>query len=233
MLYSKMDENIKIINMGKEIDLLAKYPKPNRDVFERLKHKSKEDVDIARKFGKDFFDGDRKHGYGGFNYNPKYWGLVVRDYQKYWNLNSESSLLDVGCGKGFMLYDLFKLVPKMRLQGIDISDYAIKNTIPEMKKFVQTGDAKEIPFKDNSFDVVISINTIHNLEKKDCAKALKEISRVSKKFSFIVVDAYRNDDEKKKMYAWNLTGKTIMSVEEWKVFFKENNYNGDYFWFTP
>ena len=129
--------------MGKEVDLLAKYPKPNRDVFERLKNKSKEDVEIARKFGKDFFDGERKHGYGGFNYNPKYWGAVVRDYKKYWNLNSASSLLDVGCGKGFMLYDLFKLIPEMKLCGIDISDYAISNAIPEMKKFVQTGDAKE------------------------------------------------------------------------------------------
>jgi len=219
--------------MGKEVDLLAKYPKPNRDVFERLKNKSKEDVEIARKFGKDFFDGERKHGYGGFNYNPKYWGAVVRDYKKYWNLNSASSLLDVGCGKGFMLYDLFKLIPEMKLCGIDISDYAISNAIPEMKKFVQTGDAKEIPFKDNSFDIVIAINTIHNLEKEDCAKALKEISRGSKKYSFVVVDAYRNEDEKKKMYAWNLTGKTIMSVEEWKIFFKENSYEGDYFWFTP
>lgn len=233
MLHCKMDENFKIINMGKEIDLLAKYPKPNRDVFKRLKYKSKEDVEIARKFGKDFFDGDRKNGYGGFSYNPKYWGPVVDDYKKYWNLNSKSSLLDVGCAKGFMLYDLYKLVPEMKLRGIDISNYAISNAVPEMKKFVQTGDAKEIPFEDNCFDIVIAINTIHNLEKEDCAKALREISRVSKKYSFVVVDAYRNEDEKKKMYAWNLTGKTIMSVEEWKIFFKENNYEGDYFWFTP
>ena len=85
----------------------------------------------------------------------------------------------------------------------------------------------------DEFDFVISINTIHNLDKSDCAKALKEISRVTKKFSFITVDAYRNEEEKKRMFDWNLTAKTIMSENEWEIFFKENNYNGDYYWFIP
>ena len=99
--------------------------------------------------------------------------------------NSKNAILDVGCAKGFMLYDLSKLIPGINLQGMDISDYAISNSIPEIRKFIQVANAKKIPFPDNSFDVVISINTIHNLARAECGQALREISRVSKKYSFI------------------------------------------------
>jgi len=229
-----MDEGIKlIINMGKEINLLANYPKSKRNLVERVKEKTEEVRAIARKFGKEFFDGDRNQGYGGFTYNPKFWQPVIPDFIKHWGLNSKSSVLDVGCAKGFMLYDLFKLIPGINLRGIDISEYAINNSVPEIKKFVQIADAKKIPFPDNSFDVVISINTVHNLDRAECAEALREITRVSKKYSFITVDAYNNENEKEKMHAWNLTAKTIMSVDDWKLFFKEVGYNGDYYWFIP
>ena len=219
--------------MGKEIDLLKNYPKSNRDTSKRAELKTEEDRIIARKFDKDFFDGERKHGYGGFSYNKKFWGPVVPTFIKYWNLNRDSSILDIGCGKGFMLYDLSLAVPGLKLAGIDISDYAIKNSKPEVKEFLQVGNAINLPYKDKSFDIVISINTIHNLEKDECAQALREITRVSKKNSFITVDAYRSEEEKKKMHEWNLTAKTILSVNDWKLFFKENNYNGDYYWFIP
>ena len=103
----------------------------------------------------------------------------------------------------------------------------------DIKSKVQVADARDLPFADNSFDVVIAINTIHNLDRDDCAQALREIERVSRKGSFITVDAYRNDDEKKRVLAWNLTAKTIMSVDEWVAFFEEVGYTGDYFWFVP
>ena len=132
-----------------------------------------------------------------------------------------------------MIYDLKKEIPGIKVTGIDISRYAIKNAHPKIRKNVFVSNAKKLPFKDKSFDVVISINTIHNLNKKDCAKALKEINRVNKLGSFITVDAFRNNIEKKKMMEWNLTAKTIMSVKDWKKFFKKNNYKGDFFWFFP
>jgi len=219
--------------MGKEIDLLINYPKAKRNVEERGASKSEEDRSLARKFGKDFFDGDRKNGYGGFNYHPKFWQPVIPTFKEYWNLNSHSSLLDVGCAKGFMLYDLSLLVPGIKLAGIDVSDYAIQNSLDEVKTFVSVANAVDLPFDDNSFDVVISINTVHNLERDECAKALKEIERVSKGKSYITVDAYRNEEEKKRMFDWNLTAKTIMSVDEWKIFFNEIGYTGDYYWFIP
>ena len=219
--------------MGKEIDLLINYPKAKRNVEERGASKSEEDRALARQFGKDFFDGDRKNGYGGFNYMPKFWQPVIPTYQDYWNLGSNSSLLDVGCAKGFMLYDLSLAIPNIKIAGIDISEYAISNAIEEVKPFLSVANAMSLPFDDNSFDVVISINTVHNLDREECAKALQEIERVSKGKSFITVDAYRNEEEKNRMFAWNLTAKTIMSVEEWKEFFDKNGYTGDYYWFIP
>ena len=117
--------------MGKEINLLENYPKSKRNLSKRALEKSEEDRKIARKFGRDFFDGDRKHGYGGFSYNPRFWQPVIPTFQKYWNLNSKSSVLDVGCGKGFMLFDLHKMIPGISLAGIDISEYAISNSIPQ------------------------------------------------------------------------------------------------------
>jgi len=219
--------------MGKEIDLMINYPKAKRNVEERGASKSEEDRALARKFGKDFFDGDRKNGYGGFNYMPRFWQPVIPTFQEYWNLTSNSSLLDVGCAKGFMLYDLTLLIPNITVSGIDISEYAIDNAVEEIKPFVSVANATSLPYEDNSFDVVISINTVHNLEREECAKALQEIERVSRGKSFITVDAYRNEEEKRRMFDWNLTAKTIMSVEEWEMFFKEIGYTGDYYWFIP
>jgi len=219
--------------MGNEIDLLAKYPKAKRDLTQRLESKTEEVRSVARKFDKEFFDGERKFGYGGFSYNSRYWSEVVKDFSNYYNLNDGSRILDVGCAKGFMLYDFYKLNSNLDLHGIDISKYAIDNSVPEIKDKLQVANATKLPYEDNFFDLVIAINTIHNLDKDECGIALKEISRVSKKNAFVTVDAFNNEDEKKRMYAWNLTAKTIMSIENWKKFFSDKKYNGDYFWFIP
>jgi ubiquinone/menaquinone biosynthesis C-methylase UbiE len=215
-----------------EINLLDKYPKIKRDLSKAVIERTDEVRKVARKFDKEFFDGDRKFGYGGYNYNPIYWTEVIKDFVKYYDLKDGSKILDVGCGKGFMVYDFLKCNEKFKLTGIDISKYAIDNCLPEVKNYLKVGNAKSLEFEDGHFDLAISINTIHNLDKEDCGKALSELERVSKK-NFIIVDAYRNDEEKKRMYAWNLTAQTIMHVDEWINFFKKNNYSGDYYWFTP
>ncbi len=216
-----------------QINLLKNYPITKRDLKVAAQQRTDHERSIARKFGKDFFDGERKYGYGGYNYNPKYWTEVVKDFVSYYKLDKKARILDVGCGKGFMLYDFKKQFPNISIHGIDISEYAIENSLEEVKKNLKVGSCDNIPFPDKYFDLVISINTIHNLDKDGCAQSLKEICRVSKKYKFIIVDAYSNDEEKKRMYAWNLTAKTIMHEKNWINFFKENNYDGDYFWFTP
>lgn len=219
--------------MGIEIDLLVNYPKTKRDVKERGASKTEADRAIARQFGKEFFDGDRKHGYGGFSYFPRFWQPVIPTFQQHFGLTAASSLLDVGCAKGFMLHDLAELIPGISVKGVDISEYAIAQAIEDMRPHVQVADAVSLPFADNSFDVVISVNTVHNLEEAECGKALQEIERVSRGKSFITVDAYRNEEEKELMMAWNLTAKTIMHVDEWRRFFQEVGYTGDYYWFMP
>ena len=219
--------------MMQEIDLMKNYPRSKRDIKQRGAEKTKEDRRLAREFGKDFFDGDRKNGYGGFFYNSRFWQPVISTFQEHFGLTKESSVLDVGCAKGFMLHDMAELIPGINVKGIDISQYAIDNAIEAVKGHVQTGDARELPFEDNSFDVVISVTTVHNFDRKECIQALQEIERVSQGKSFITVDAYRNDEEKVAMNAWNLTAKTILHVEEWKELFKEAGYTGDYYWFMP
>ena len=219
--------------MGNEVDLLENYPKPSRNLEQRAEHKTEENREIARQFGKAFFDGDRKTGYGGFTYNSRFWQPVIPTLQSHFNLTKDSSVLDIGCAKGFMMHDIAALIQGIEVKGIDISEYAIAHTIDTMKAHVQVANAKELPFLDKSFDVAISINTIHNLDKDDCAVALREIERVSRKGSFITVDAYRTEEEKTRMFAWNLTAKTIMSTDEWVTFFDEVGYTGDYYWFIP
>ena len=219
--------------MGKEIDLLVNYPKPKWDGTGRALSESEDDRVLARKFGKEFFDGDRSHGYGGFSYNPRFWEPVVPTFQRYWDILPNTSLLDIGCAKGFMMYDFHRLIPGIKVEGIDISDYAIENGMEEMKPFMKVASADDLPYEDNSFDYAISITTLHNFDDDNLIKALKEIERVSKKGSFITVDAYRNDEEKERMHAWNLTAKTILHVEEWKLLFEEAGYTGDYYWFMP
>ena len=219
--------------MGRKIDLLANYPKTKRDVKDRGATKTEKDRGIAQGFGREYFDGDRKHGYGGYYYHPRFWQPVIPTFQQHFGLTSQGSVLDVGCGKGFMMHDMAELIPGITVKGVDISEYAIENAIEDMKPHVQVANAKDLPFEDNSFDVVISINTVHNLKRDECALALQEIERVSRGKSFVTVDAYRNDKEKELMYAWNLTAKTIMHENEWVAFFNDAGYTGDYYWFIP
>lgn len=219
--------------MNKEINLLKNYPVTKRNLDEAIINRTDDVRKVARRFDKDFFDGDRKFGYGGYKYHPKYWNKVVKDFKDFYDLKDGSSILDVGCGKGFMLFDFQQLNKSFKLYGIDISEYAINNCKSEVSKYLKVASCENLPFEDNSFDLVISINTIHNLDTNGCAKSLREISRVSRKNKYIIVDAYRDETERKKMFAWNLTAKTIMHVDEWKDFFKQNNYDGDYYWFNP
>lgn len=219
--------------MGHEINLLENYPKSKRMILDRGVSKTRKDQEIAQQFGEEFFDGSRNHGYGGFNYDKRFWEGVIPDFQQHWNLSKTDLVLDIGCAKGFMLYDMQRIIPGIKVRGIDISEYAVTNSIDGVKEFCQVGNAKNLPYEDKSIDVSISITTLHNLEQRDLETALLEIERVSRRGSFITLDAYRNNEEKDRMEAWNLTAKTVMHVDKWKVFLQDVGYTGDYYWFIP
>jgi len=166
--------------IGTEIDLLKNYPRTKRNTNSRAHKKTEKSRNIAQCFGKEFFDGERDYGYGGYYYNPKYWEQVVSDIVNYYELKSSNSVLDIGCAKGFMLNDLVEAVPGIEVSGLDISKYAIDNCIDTMKPYLQVADAVKLPFEDNSFDLVISITTLHNLKKDKFVHAIQEIERVRK-----------------------------------------------------
>jgi 3-methyl-2-oxobutanoate hydroxymethyltransferase len=214
-----------------EVNLLDLYPRSKRPIDERAKHITEEHRKIARQFGKEFFDGDRLYGYGGFSYHPRFWEATVGRFRDYYKLAENSSILDVGCAKGFMLHDFKRLMPKTTVAGIDISKYAIDNAIETVKPYLRVGNAVSLPYPDKSFDLVISINTVHNLPLKECKQALREIQRVCRGHAFITVDAWRNEVERQRMLSWNLTALSYMHVDDWKKLFDEVGYTGDYYWF--
>jgi len=195
--------------------------------------KTEADQAVARRFGKEFFDGDRRHGYGGFTYHPRFWQPVVPTFRDYYSLDGESAVLDVGCAKGFMVRDFKESISGISVNGIDISDYAIGCAEEDVSDDLKVADARELPFDDASFDLVVSINTIHNLDREGVVQALGEIERVSRSFSYVTVDAYRNEEERERMMKWNLTAQTILSDSEWVGLFAEAGYKGDYYWFVP
>jgi len=217
--------------MGQEINLLDLYPRSKRPIEERGKLITEEHRSVSRRFAKEYFDGDRLYGYGGYSYHPRFWQATAKRFRDHYALADNASLLDVGCAKGFMLHDFKELMPNLGVAGIDISQYAIDNAMDSVKPFLQVGNARELPFEDNSFDLVISINTVHNLALEECRQALREIARVSRKHAFVTMDAWRNEGEKERMLKWNLTALTYMHADDWKKLFAEIGYTGDYYWF--
>lgn len=214
-----------------EINLLDRYPKSKRPIDERGELIKEEHRAIARKFDVEYYDGDRLTGYGGYNYHPRFWQETVKRFKEHFNLSETASILDVGCAKGFMLHDFKELMPEASIAGLDISQYAMDHALPSVRQYLQVGNAKKLPFPDKSFDVVICINTVHNLPLEECKQALREIERVSRGNSFVTMDAWRNDAERERLLKWNLTALTYMHVDEWKKLFNEIGYTGDYYWF--
>ena len=214
-----------------EINLMAYYPRGKGRAAERPTI-TEADKRISKQFGRDYFDGDRRHGYGGFSYHPRFWTDTVKYIRGYYQLPDDAAILDVGCAKGFMLYDFMQLMPNARLAGIDISSYAIENAMDAVKPLVQVGNAKSLPFPDRAFDLVLAINTIHNLPYEECRQSLREIQRVSRRHAFVMVDAYLTEEQHAAMLAWVLTAETMLHVDDWLKLFDEAGYTGDYNWWT-
>ncbi|OGW31682.1 MAG: methyltransferase type 11 [Nitrospirae bacterium GWF2_44_13] len=212
------------------VNLLDTHPKTRRDYDKRVLEKTPEIIALAKRFDRDFFDGDRKCGYGGYKYDGR-WKAVVKRMKDYYHLPDNAAILDIGCAKGFMLHDFKELMPDCTVAGIDVSSYAIENAMPSVKPFLEIASAESLPYPDKSFDLVISINSIHNLPLESLKQSLREIQRVCRGHSYITVDAWRNEQERENLFKWVLTAETMMHVDEWKRLFAEVGYTGDYWWF--
>jgi SAM-dependent methyltransferase len=212
-----------------EIDFLSVLHKSTkRDYLARVNEFPKaEAAKVAKKFDAEYWDGDRKFGYGGFKYDGRY-RQVAEAMARHYGLKPGDSILDVGCGKAFLLYEFTQVVPGVKVQGIDISQYGIENAKPEVRPFLQVGNATELPFPDHSFDLVISITTFHNLYCYELDKAVREVERVGKKNKYIVVESYRNEEEKANLLYWQLTCEMFCTPREWEWWYDRCGYTGDY-----
>ena len=215
-----------------EIDLLDTLPQVQRPIKERAQA-SEEDRRLAWRLGREYFDGTRKQGLGGYYYDGR-WRSVVKRLKEYYALTSESTVLDIGCAKGFLLHDLMEEIPGITVAGLDISDYALRNATEVVAPYIYMGNAKELPFPDDSFSLVISINSLHNiLDLDEVRMALREIERVSRKHKYVKVGAYRNAEEKARLDKWAVVATTYLHCEKWESTFAEVGYTGDYGWFRP
>lgn len=214
----------------KKINLLKSLPKQNRksSKAQRKSKKTKKHIFISRKYGKEYFDGNRDYGYGGYYYDGR-WKPVAKDIKKFFKLKNNDKLLDVGCAKGFLVNDLIDV--GIDAYGLEISKYAIKKSLKKTYGRIHLGNATSLPFPDNSFDCIISINTIHNLNKSSCIKSIKEMVRVCKSNKiFIQVDSYLNKKQKKVFEEWVLTARYHDYPKNWKKLFKIAGYKGYYNW---
>lgn len=211
------------------IDFIQEVHKSTkRDYVGRVNEADKaECAVVAKQYGYDFWDGDRKYGYGGYRYDGR-WRRVAEKLAEHYDLKAGQKVLDVGCGMAHLLYELTQVVPGLEVAGADISTYALEHAKEEVRPFLIEAAAQKLPFEDNSFDLVISLTTLHNLKVYDLEKAVREIERVSKKNSYIVVESWRNERERVNMLYWQLTCASFYAVDEWEYLYKTWGYTGDY-----
>jgi SAM-dependent methyltransferase len=212
----------------REIDLLDRYPRVRRNIAAREAAKPHQ-REIARKFGREYFDGDRGQGYGGYGYDGR-WVAIAERMRDFYNLKAGDIILDVGCAKGFLVHDFRQVIPGIRVAGIDLSFYAIEHAMPDVKPYLVVGSADALPYPDEAFDLVISINTVHNLELPRCVRAIAEMERVGRRFKYLQVDSYRNDEEHEKFERWQLTALTHFDPDGWRTVLRQAGYAGEYSW---
>lgn len=212
------------------VDFISSIHKSTtRDYIKRVTDHDKAVIaENAIRFDREYWDGERHEGYGGYRYDGR-WRVMAEALVRHYKLKEDARILDIGCGKGFLLYDFLQVLPKAQVVGIDISQYAIDNAKPEVKPFLQVGPASKLPFGDREFDLVVSINTLHNLQLPELWAALEEMERVGKGTAkHLVVEAYRTEREKVNLMYWQLTCRAFHTPDEWEWLFEQTGYRGDH-----
>lgn len=182
----------------------------------------------AKEYEADYWDGDRRYGYGGYKYMPGRWKPVAEALIENYNLTNESSVLDVGCGKAFLLYEMKLLLPGLRVAGFDISEHGLADAKDEIRDSLFIHRAQDpYPFGDDEFDLVISLGCFHNLRIFELQIALSEIERVGKQ-GYVMLESYRNELEQFNLQCWALTCESFFDHKEWPWVYKHFGYTGDY-----
>ncbi|WP_130470555.1 class I SAM-dependent methyltransferase [Candidatus Magnetaquicoccus inordinatus] len=209
------------------INSLRKMTK--RDYTERVcKHDKLKLVQDAMRLDQEYWDGDRMSGYGGYRYIPGRWTQLASSLINHYQLDNNAKILEIGCGKGFLLYEFSLLLPGVTVCGIDASQYSVAHGKEEIRESLQVGSATDLPFADAAFDLVVSLNTLQLLTNYELFKALKEIERVSTRHKWLLLESYRNEEEKLNMLNWQLIQRTFYRTDEWEWFMDLAGYSGDY-----
>ncbi len=215
--------------MGKLVNITtALHESSNREYLPRMVDDKANCMIIAKQYEKDYWDGDRRYGYGGYSYMPGRWKPVAEALIQNYSLTNESSVLDVGCGKGYLLFEIKLLLPGLRVAGLDISEHGLADAPKEIKDSLIKHRAQDnYPFEDNEFDLVISLGCFHNLRVFDLEKALAETERVGKQ-GYVMLESYRNELELFNLQCWALTCESFFDHEEWPWIYNHFGYSGDY-----
>lgn len=211
------------------VDFVMKlHNSTTRDYVARVvSHDKAACAEVAIQYGQEYWDGDRQYGYGGYRYDGR-WRPIAEAMAKHYGLTPRDRILDVGCGKGFLLHEFTQVLPGVTVAGLDISQYAIDHAKDEVRPFLRAGSAVSLPWPDRAFDFVVSVTTLHNLYNYELASALKEIERVGKTKKHVIVESYRNEREKANLLYWQLTCRSFYTPKEWEWVFTESGYTGDY-----
>jgi SAM-dependent methyltransferase len=215
--------------MPQQLDFLEQYQsKTKRNYVERVTSFDKAECAAkAKEWGFDYWDGDRQYGYGGMKYDGR-WLSVANDIAAHYGLKAGDKILDIGCGKAFLLFEFTNAVAGVEIAGFDISQYGIDNAKEETRPFLTQGNCTKLPYPDHYFDFVYSINTFHNLKIDELKLAVKEMERVGKDKKWLCVESYRNEAEKANLLYWQLTCESFFRPEGWAFLYKEWGYTGDY-----
>ena len=215
--------------MGKLLNIVTTlHESSNRDYLARMVDDKVQCMKTAKQYGRDYWDGDRRHGYGGYKYMPGRWKPVAEKLINIYSLTSGSRVLDIGCGKGYLLYELKLLIPNLDITGIDSSDYGLENAKEQIKPFIYKHKAEvKLPYEDKEFDLVISLGTFHNLRLPELKIALSEMERTGKK-GYLMLESYRNEEELFNLQCWALTAESFFNKDEWIWLYKNFGYTGDY-----
>jgi SAM-dependent methyltransferase len=211
-----------------QLDFLTSvHTSTKRDYVQRVvEHDKAACAEVAGQWGYDYWDGDRQYGFGGYSYDGR-WLPVAQEMAAHYGLKAGDKVLDIGCGKAFLLYEFTQAVPEIEVAGIDISQYGVENAKEEIRAQLRVGNCTELPYEDNAFDFVYSLNTFHNLKNFELEAAVKEMTRVSRDKAYICVESFRNEQEKANLLYWQLTCRSFYDVEEWEWLLTQHGYTGD------
>lgn len=213
-----------------QIDFIQSlHSKTRRNYVQRVvDHDKAECAAVAKQWGFEYWDGERRFGYGGMRYDGR-WAPVAERMAAHYGLKPGDRILDVGCGKAYLLYEFTQVVPGVEVVGIDISAYGVENAKPEMRPYLQVGEAQSLPFETDSFDFVLSLGTLHNLGLADLFSAVREIERVGAgDAKYVMVESFRNEEEKANLLYWQLTCESFHRPDDWRWMLEHCGYKGDY-----